>query len=33
MALYVNTNVSALNGQKNLSNVTDRMNSSFEKLS
>lgn len=33
MALYVNTNVSALNGQKNLMNVTDRMNSSFEKLS
>ena len=33
MALYVNTNVSALNGQRNLSNVTDRMNSSFEKLS
>ena len=33
MALYVNTNVSALNGQKNLSNVTERMNSSFEKLS
>ena len=33
MALYVNTNVSALNGQRNLSNVTERMNSSFEKLS
>lgn len=33
MALYVNTNVSALNGQRNLQNVTDRMNSSFEKLS
>lgn len=33
MALFVNTNVSALNGQKNLMNVTDRMNSSFEKLS
>ncbi|MBB1485641.1 flagellin N-terminal helical domain-containing protein [Oceanospirillum sediminis] len=33
MALYVNTNVSALNGQKNLMNVTNRMNSSFEKLS
>ena len=33
MALYVNTNVSALNGQKNLMDVTQRMNSSFEKLS
>ncbi|OPX56829.1 flagellin [Oceanospirillum multiglobuliferum] len=33
MALFVNTNVSALNGQRNLQNVTDRMNSSFEKLS
>lgn len=33
MALFVNTNVSALNGQKNLANVTNRMNSSFEKLS
>jgi len=33
MALYVNTNVSALNGQRNLQNVTDRMNGSFEKLS
>ncbi|OPX54824.1 flagellin [Oceanospirillum multiglobuliferum] len=33
MALFVNTNVAALNGQKNLSNVTSRMNSSFEKLS
>lgn len=33
MALYVNTNVSALNGQKNLANVTNRLNASFEKLS
>lgn len=33
MALYVNTNVSALNGQKNLSHVTSRLNASFEKLS
>ncbi len=33
MALFVNTNVSALNGQRNLQNVTDRMNGSFEKLS
>ncbi len=33
MALYVNTNVAALGGQRNLQNVTDRMNSSFEKLS
>ena len=33
MALFVNTNVSALNGQKNLMDVTARMNSSFEKLS
>lgn len=33
MALYVNTNVSALSGQKNLSDVTSRLNSSFEKLS
>ena len=33
MAMFVNTNVSSLNGQRNLQNVTDRMNSSFEKLS
>lgn len=33
MALFVNTNVAALNGQKNLMDVTNRMNSSFEKLS
>ncbi len=33
MALFVNTNVAALNGQKNLMDVTTRMNSSFEKLS
>ncbi len=33
MALFVNTNVAALNGQKNLMDVTARMNSSFEKLS
>ena len=33
MALFVNTNVAALGGQRNLQNVTDRMNSSFEKLS
>jgi len=31
--MFVNTNVSSLNGQRNLQNVTDRMNSSFEKLS
>jgi flagellin len=33
MAMFVNTNVSGLNAQRNLQNVTDRMNSSFEKLS
>ncbi len=33
MAMFVNTNVAGLNGQRNLQNVTDRMNSSFEKLS
>jgi flagellin len=33
MAMYVNTNVASLNGQRNLSNVAERMNSSFEKLS
>lgn len=33
MALFVNTNVAALNGQKNLNDVTSRMNSAFEKLS
>ncbi len=33
MAMFVNTNVSSLSGQRNLQNVTDRMNSSFEKLS
>ncbi len=33
MALYVNTNVSALNGQRNLAEVTGRLNTSFERLS
>ena len=33
MAMFVNTNVASLNGQRNLQNVTDRMNSTFEKLS
>lgn len=33
MAIFVNTNVSGLNAQNNLQKVTDRMNSSFEKLS
>jgi flagellin len=33
MAMFVNTNVSGLNAQRNLQMVTDRMNSSFEKLS
>lgn len=33
MALYVNTNVSALTGQKNLADVTSRLNTSFERLS
>jgi flagellin len=33
MAMFVNTNVSGLNAQRNLQNVTDRMNGSFEKLS
>ncbi|WP_086480836.1 flagellin [Oceanospirillum sanctuarii] len=33
MALFVNTNVASLSGQKNLMDVTARMNSSFEKLS
>lgn len=33
MALYVNTNVSALNGQRNLAEVTSRLNTSFERLS
>jgi flagellin len=33
MAMFVNTNVASLSGQRNLQNVTDRMNSSFEKLS
>lgn len=33
MALFVNTNVASLSGQKNLMDVTSRMNSSFEKLS
>lgn len=31
--MYVNTNVSGLGAQRNLQMVTDRMNSSFEKLS
>lgn len=33
MALYVNTNVSALNGQRNLAQVTNSLNGSFERLS
>jgi flagellin len=33
MAMFVNTNVSGLNAQRNLQTVTDRMNGSFEKLS
>jgi flagellin len=33
MAMFVNTNVSGLNAQRNLQSVTDRMNGSFEKLS
>lgn len=33
MALFVNTNIAALNGQKHLSNVVSRINSSYEKLS
>lgn len=33
MALFVNTNVAALAGQKNLSDVTARLNTSFERLS
>ncbi len=33
MALFVNTNVSALNGQRNLAEVTSRLNTSFERLS
>jgi flagellin len=31
--MFVNTNVSGLNAQRNLQTVTDRMNGSFEKLS
>jgi len=33
MAMFVNTNVSALNAQRNLSDVTSRLNTSFERLS
>lgn len=33
MALFVNTNIAALNGQKHLANVVSRINSSYEKLS
>ncbi|OOV88697.1 flagellin [Oceanospirillum linum] len=33
MALFVNTNIAALSGQKHLSNVVSRINSSYEKLS
>lgn len=33
MALFVNTNVSGLSAQKSLSEVTSRLNASFEKLS
>lgn len=33
MAIFVNTNISSLSGQRNLQTVTDRMNTSFERLS
>jgi flagellin len=33
MSLYVNTNVSALNAQRQLFDVNDRLNTSFERLS
>lgn len=33
MALFVNTNISSLKGQKHLSDVVSRINSSYEKLS
>lgn len=33
MALFVNTNVSSLSAQRNLSNVTNSLNQSFERLS
>ncbi|MAD10085.1 MAG: flagellin FliC, partial [Alteromonas sp.] len=33
MALYVNTNVSALNAQRQLSDVSSKLGTSFERLS
>ncbi|HAW76174.1 MAG TPA: flagellin FliC, partial [Alteromonas australica] len=33
MSLFVNTNVSALNAQRQLFDVNDRLNTSFERLS
>ena len=33
MALYVNTNVSALNAQRQLSDVSNKLSTSFERLS
>ena len=33
MSLFVNTNVSAINAQRQLFDVSDRLNTSFERLS
>ena len=33
MALYVNTNVSSINGRRNLTNATNNLNTTYQRLS
>ena len=33
MAIYVNTNVSSLNGQRRLANATNSLNTTYQRLS
>ena len=33
MALFVNTNVSSINGQRNLTNATNSLNTTYQRLS
>ena len=33
MALFVNTNVSSINGQRNLTNATNNLNTTYQRLS
>ena len=32
MALFVNTNVSSINGQRNLTNATNNLNTTYQRL-